>query len=63
MSVSETPNWVTECPRSELAAAVVEFEDGPDQCTIYPAEGPKSELMTHWITATGDSFVDLADAC
>lgn len=63
MAVPETPDWVAEHRRPELASAVVEFDRGPDRCTIYPAGAPESELVTNWITATGDSFVDLADAC
>lgn len=63
MAVSGTPDWVTERTRPRLASAVVELDHGPDRCTIYPAEAPESELVTHWITATGDSFVDLSDAC
>lgn len=63
MATSESPDWVTECPRTELASAVLEFEGAPDRCTVYPAEAPEADLVTHWITATGDSFVDLADAC
>jgi hypothetical protein len=63
MAVSGTPDWVTERPRPRLASAVVELDRGPDRCTIYPVEAPESELVTNWITATGDSFVDLADAC
>lgn len=63
MAVKEPPDWVTECPRSVLASTVVEMKGGLDQCTIFPENAPESTLTTHWITASGDAFVDLADAC
>lgn len=43
----------------DLAAAVVEYDDGPDECTIYPADASADALVTEWLTAEEGSFVDL----
>ncbi|WP_246279844.1 DUF7511 domain-containing protein [Natronomonas salina] len=42
-----------------LRATVVEYEDGPDECTIYPNGVSGAERMTTWISAKEGSFVDL----
>lgn len=42
-----------------LQATVVEYEDGPDECTIYPNGVSEVERMTTWISATEGSYVDL----
>lgn len=43
----------------ELRTTVVEYEDSPDECTIYPLETSEMELMTTWISAKEESYVDL----
>ena len=40
-------------------ARVESYEDGPDECTIYPADASADALTTTWITARGDAFVRL----
>lgn len=54
-------SWGSET-EAELVAIVVEGDGTPDECTIHPFDGTDDELMTHWITASGDSFVSLPDA-
>ncbi|MFC6717154.1 hypothetical protein ACFQGT_06340 [Natrialbaceae archaeon GCM10025810] len=39
---------------------VVENDDEPDECAIFPREATEVELMTTWISASGDAFTDLA---
>jgi hypothetical protein len=40
-------------------AVVEEYEDRPDQCTIYPAREGQFERMTTWITARDGSYFSL----
>lgn len=47
---------------TELEHVTVEYEDAPSACTLYPRRCSEADLLTHWITAEGDSFVDLSDA-
>jgi hypothetical protein len=42
-----------------IAAEVVSGPDGSPECTLFPADASGIELMTTWITAEKDSFVDL----
>lgn len=52
---SPPPIPYDDCPL--LAAKVVTPEDGPAECTLFPADAEESERTTAWLTATGDSFV------
>lgn len=45
-------------PRSGLLSLVVDSADGP-VCTIYPPDVAAPYRSTTWLSATGDSFVDL----
>lgn len=47
-------------PRSGLLSLVVGSAARP-RCTIYPPDVAVPHRSTRWITATGDSFVDLAE--
>jgi hypothetical protein len=39
---------------------VVECNDAPDKCILYPAMRSLDEpVMTTWMTAMGEGFVDL----
>jgi hypothetical protein len=41
-------------------AVVEHYEDGPDQCTIYPVDATGEDArMATWVTARGDAFVAL----
>jgi len=46
----------------ELVSVIVEYDDRPDQCTIYNPETTGVERMSSWITASKDCVVDLAFA-
>jgi hypothetical protein len=43
----------------QLRATVVEYEDAPDECTIFPRRVSGIERMTTWISAEESSYVDL----
>lgn len=43
----------------QLRATVVEYQDDPDECTIYPQDVSHWDRMTTWITAEEGSFVKL----
>lgn len=47
----------------ELHSVVVSYEDGPDECTVYPRHHSNDDRTTTWLTADVDTVVDLADAC
>ncbi len=44
-----------------LRAAVVHNDATPDRRTLYPADADEDELLTHWLTADEDSFVNLRE--
>lgn len=46
-----------------VSATVVEFQDAPAQCTIYPTDVTDEAQLTMWISARGDAFVDPRDRC
>ncbi len=39
----------------------VEREGRPTECTIFPRDCDEDEILTHWITASEDSFVCLEE--
>ena len=54
-----TDNHGVRGATTRLRATVVEYEDGPDECTIYPNGVSGVERMTTWISAKEGSYVDL----
>lgn len=48
-----------EEPHIDLRA-VVEWHEDDVECTLYPRGATGVELMSSWITAGEESFVDLA---
>ncbi|WP_144905486.1 DUF7511 domain-containing protein [Halobellus captivus] len=42
-----------------LRATIVEYEHGPDECTIHPLDPTESGRTTEWITALEGSYVPL----
>jgi hypothetical protein len=42
-----------------LHAVVEEYDDAPDECTIYPREANGVDRMATWISAREPAFVDL----
>ncbi|WP_248897042.1 DUF7511 domain-containing protein [Haloplanus halobius] len=45
-----------------LTSVVVERDDNPDSCTLYPVGARDEAPVTRWLSGTGDAFVDLDDA-
>ncbi|WP_276255781.1 DUF7511 domain-containing protein [Halomontanus rarus] len=45
------------CP--PLEHVTVENDGAPDECALFPCEATETELHTTWMTAQGESFVDL----
>jgi len=41
--------------------ARVESAAGGEECTLFPADADPEDLVTTWVTAADDAFVDLAD--
>ena len=44
-----------------LLARVEEYDDDPDECTVYPANATATELPTTWVSAEAGSFVSLEE--
>jgi len=44
-----------------VLARVEPADDGSEACTLFPADAAPEDLVTTWVTAAEDSFVDLAD--
>lgn len=44
-----------------LVSIVEEREGAPDVLTLYPADVGEEALFTSWLSAEGDSYVDLAE--
>lgn len=44
-----------------LTSVIVERDDNPDSCTLYPPGARDEAPVTRWISGTGDAFVDLDD--
>ncbi len=42
-----------------LRAEIVEYDDAPSECTIYPDDVTEAQRATTWITARGDAFCSL----
>jgi hypothetical protein len=50
---------VTERPCIDVGSEVIEYDDRPDECTLFPRSvATRDERMTVWLTARGDAFVD-----
>lgn len=43
----------------ELVSVVVEYDDRPDQCTIYHPDSNGIERMSEWISANTGCCIDL----
>jgi hypothetical protein len=52
----------TEHDDLELVSVVVQYDDGPDRCTIYHPDSTGLDRMSTWISADLSSFVDLSEA-
>jgi hypothetical protein len=47
-------------PASDLRFVSVEYDDGPDRCTIHPPDPDPATVTTTWLTADRGDFVDLS---
>ncbi|KTG14030.1 DUF7511 domain-containing protein [Haloferax profundi] len=57
---AHTPDKDTDVPvRPTLTSRVVTGNDGREECTIHPTDATPEELLTMWVSASGDSFVDV----
>ncbi|ELY48173.1 DUF7511 domain-containing protein [Natronorubrum sulfidifaciens] len=45
-----------------LQHVTVEYDADIAVCTMFPEHVAEDEIATQWLTATGDSFVSLADS-
>ena len=45
----------------QFRAAVVDYDDAPDECTIYPRTVSERQRTTAWITAREGSFHPLIE--
>ena len=45
----------------QVAARVEADGDDREECTLFPVDADADELVTTWLTAADDAFVDLAD--
>jgi hypothetical protein len=50
-----------DAPPIDYRAVVEEYDDAPDECTIFPRSAKAESVTTEWITAREGSFVALAD--
>lgn len=48
----------SEEQQTVLEHVTVENDDAPDECAIFPRDADEDVLMTTWISAHDDSFVD-----
>ncbi|KAB1196659.1 MULTISPECIES: hypothetical protein [Haloferax] len=57
---AHTPDRNTNLPvRPRLTSRIVTGPDGQEECTIHPEDAEPEQLLSEWVTAIGDSFVDL----
>ncbi|WP_449405042.1 DUF7511 domain-containing protein [Halegenticoccus soli] len=65
--MKERPTGNTDDPTTGIDAAdqyehiTIRNEDSMVECTILPCNCSSAELVTHWLTASGDSFVSLQE--
>ena len=59
--VAAQPDDQPESAAAGRVLARVESADGGEECTLFPADADPEDLVTTWVTAAEDSFVDLAD--
>jgi hypothetical protein len=52
---------VTDTDEVGYAATVVSHDDAPNECTVFPIDASDEERVTTWVSASGDSFVPLAE--
>lgn len=56
----ESRHPVSPHPASTLRFVRVSYPDAPDRCTIHPPTRDRIAMMSTWLTANDNAFVDLA---
>ena len=51
----------SDCTSATFEHAVVDTDRGVAECTIFPRGCDDHAIRTHWLTASGESFVSLED--
>lgn len=46
-----------------LVGRVAHYTDSPDELTLFPRDADEVALLTTWISASGDSWVELDEMC
>ncbi|WP_408957897.1 hypothetical protein [Natrinema sp. 74] len=46
----------------DLESVVVRYENRANRCTVVPRECSETDLVTTWLSADADAFVDLEDS-
>lgn len=60
--MSQSKRELTELDSTNTyVSKVVEYDDRPDECTIWPRGEDNRVSPTTWITAKGDAFVSLSE--
>jgi hypothetical protein len=62
MRSNEPPDdSVVRLTTTDYRAIVEQYDDEPDQCTIFPVETEDMDRSSSWVTAKAPGFVDLAE--
>ena len=59
MTDADTSHPDSTEPTFELDHVVVENDDAPNECAIFPLEASETELLTAWISAHEGAYVAL----
>ncbi|MDH5019118.1 DUF7511 domain-containing protein [Halobacterium rubrum] len=60
-AVAEPDEQPESAASGRVLARVESADDGHEECTLFPADADADELVTTWLTAADDAFVDLDD--
>lgn len=58
---AQSPDDAGEVHSTAFTGVVVPYDDAPDELTIYPTDATDEELLTTWVSAQEDSYVDLSE--
>lgn len=61
-TISTEKQFDTGVTEYDLVSVVVEYDERPDQCTIYHPDSSGIERMSSWISADTTCFIDLHSA-
>lgn len=57
----QQPDRMAEYTSSGTVAEVVQYEDAPDECLIFPNSCTSPDEATVWVVAQEGSFISLDD--